>query len=105
MILSFTAFCFMLNLNLVQADFPICTASLNQYFPKVIFENSQFYTFWRDSRSYSSDSLHGIFGARVTESGTVIDPDGKMQFKRQADTECAVAYDGNNLLVVFRDSC
>jgi len=88
-----------LSLNLIQADFPICTTSYNQNNPTAIYANGQYYVFWIEY------DLGKVCGARVTESGTVLDPDGKLLFISQAGYKPAVAYDGDNLLVVFRDSC
>ena len=65
---------------LVGADFPICTAVQQQYWPSVYFTNDQYYVFWADRRfaAADSDSTYGVFGARVTQNGIVLDPDGKM---------------------------
>lgn len=46
-----------------------------------------------------------MYGARVSESGTVMDPDGKELFSNQVDAKPEAAWDGSNFLVVFRDSC
>jgi hypothetical protein len=94
-----------LSLVLPAADFPICTAVNDQYYPCAIYENDQYYVFWADYRYYDIDTSQAVFGARVSTSGTVIDPDGKMLYKNQPGYEPAVAYDGTNFLVVFRDSC
>lgn len=95
---------FAMSLSLFNADFSICTAAAAQQFPRAIFTNNQYYVFWTDSRFLGSDGSYAIFGARVSASGTVLDPDGKMLFKRQSGYAPAVAWDGSNFLVVFRDS-
>ena len=99
------AFCFMFSVIVLGADFPICTAIDVQAYPCAIYANNQYYAFWIDDRYYSADSTHAVFGARISTNGTVIDPDGKMLFERQAGFATDVAYDGTNFLVVFRDSC
>lgn len=95
----------MLSLILPGAEFPICTAVLDQYYPCTIYENGQYYVFWADYRYDSVDSSQSIFGARVSTSGIVLDPDGKLLYRNRTGEGPAVAYDGTNFLVVFRDSC
>ncbi len=92
-----------MSLCLVNADFSVCTATNNQCHPCVIFETGQYYVFWADYRYYSPD--YSLFGARVSTDGVVIDPNGNLLFRRQAAYDPAVAYDGTNFLVAFRDSC
>jgi len=99
------SFVLMLSLVLPGADFPICTAADEQYYPCAMYANDQFYVFWADYRYYDVDSSECVFGARVDANGTVIDPDGKLLYKNRTGYEPAVAYDGTNFLVVFRDSC
>jgi hypothetical protein len=90
------------SLCLVGADFNICNATLDQYYPAAIFASNQYYVFWADYR-YSTD--YALFGARVSATGTVLDPSGKVLFRRQTAYAPSVAYDGTNLLVAGRDSC
>ena len=87
------------------ADFQICTAADDQYNPCAVYANDQYYVFWADYRYYEIDSSQSVFGARVSASGTVIDPDGKLLYNHRTGYAPAVAYDGTNFLVVFRDSC
>ena len=94
-----------ISLNLFRADFAICTDSLGQFYARAIFANNQYYVFWEDMRFASTENLFAIYGARVSSTGTVIDPNGKQLFKRIAKYEPAAAYDGINFLVAFRDSC
>lgn len=99
------AFCLMLSLLVPGADFPICTAADVQEYPCAVYANSQYYVFWVDNRHHLVDSVHCVYGARVSTNGTVIDPDGKLLFSNEAGYATCAAYDGTNLLVVFRDSC
>lgn len=96
---------FMLSLIVPCADFPICNAADEQYYPCGVYENDQYYVFWADYRYYDVDSSQSVFGARVSADGTVLDPDGNLLYRHRTGYEPAVAYDGTNFLVVFRDSC
>lgn len=102
MIIDFITFALAFNVTVIGADFAICTKDESQYYPEPIYANSQFYTFWNDHRFGTE---YCLYGARISESGTVIDPDGKELFRNQFDTDPAAAFDGTNFLVVFRDSC
>ncbi|MEO0189775.1 MAG: hypothetical protein ABIL18_02215 [candidate division WOR-3 bacterium] len=94
------------SLNLILgANFVICNYTANQQAPCVIYGNNQFYVFWSDLRYYNSLETYALYGARVTNSGSVLDPNGKLLFNRQAAYPPKVAYDGINLLVALRDSC
>jgi hypothetical protein len=94
-----------MSVFIINADFPICTADDVQQYPCAVFANNQYYAFWIDDRYHVADSTHAVFGARVGTDGTVVDPDGKLLFQREAGYTTSAAYDGTNLLVVFRDSC
>jgi hypothetical protein len=94
-----------LSLLLPGAEFPICTAADEQYYPCAMYENGQYYVFWADYRYYDVDSTQSVFGARISASGTVLDPDGNLLYRNRAGYVPEVAYDGTNFLVVFRDSC
>ena len=96
---------FVLWLLVPGADFPICTAVDVQDYPCAVYANDQYYVFWVDNRHHLVDSVHSVYGARVSANGTVIDPDGKLLFSNEAGYATCAAYDGTNLLVVFRDSC
>jgi hypothetical protein len=95
----------LLGLFIFGVNFPICTDTASQYYPAVIYGNNQYYAFWSDYRYYNSSGLYALFGARVSNTGTVLDPNGKVLFNRQAAYEPRVAFDGTNLLVALRDSC
>ena len=83
------------------ADFTICNYTNHQIYPVAIHENDQYYAFWTD---YRSQPIYGLYGARIAEDGTIIDPNGKLQF---ADSVFCprVASDGSNMLVVWREGC
>lgn len=86
----------------LQADFGICTYDGDQYYSTPFHANSQFYAFWTDRRLLTD---YCLYGARISETGTVLDPNGKELFRNQADGKPEVAYSGSNFLAVFRDSC
>ncbi len=93
-----------LILLFVGADFPICTYDNSQDFASVFYANDQYYVFWRDHRYFQP--YHSIYGARVTTDGTVLDPDGKLLYKKWTiDEGASIAFDGTNLLAVFRYYC
>lgn len=89
------------TLCLPAADFAICDYTNHQIYPVPIYENNLYYVFWTD---YRSTPTYSLYGARITEGGVVLDPDGKFQF---ADSVFSprVASDGSNLLVVWREGC
>lgn len=93
------------SIFLFGSDFPICTAPDVQDYPCAVFAHDQYYAFWVDDRQFATEGKHAIYGARVAQNGTVIDPDGKLLFKNQVGYATAAAFDGTNCLVVFRDSC
>ncbi len=90
---------------LISVNFAVCTDTANQYYPAAIFANNLYYAFWSDYRYYNSSGLYSIFGARITNTGIVLDPGGRALYSNQSAHEPKVAFDGNNFLVVFRDSC
>lgn len=76
---------------------PISAVSSTQLYPSVAFDGTNYFVVWQDYR-YQCD----IFGARVSSSGFVLDPEGIM-----IDTSTlgpgppAVGFDGCNYLVVW----
>lgn len=95
----------LLLLALAGADFPISEAPRDQLLPVVTFANDQYYVFWADYRFELEDTTYAIFGARVTPSGTVLDPEGRQVFRWKAEYDVAVATDGIELMVALEDSC
>jgi len=85
---------------LVGSDFPICDHPEFQQFPCVVFGESLYYTFWSDLRSAAS-----IFASRVRPDGTVLDANGRLLYHGNATHGARAAFDGQNFLAVFRDSC
>lgn len=92
---------FLLIASLFSADFAICTAPSSQYYPAAIFANNQYYVFWTD---YRTSPIYSLYGARVSATGTVLDPNGKVLFQDSVFNP-RVAFDGTNLMVVWREGC
>ncbi len=86
--------------TLVCSDFPICDYPEFQYHPCVVFGESAYYTFWSDLRYPAS-----IFGARIRPDGAVLDTNGVFLYHGNTTHGARAAYDGQNFLAVFRDSC
>jgi hypothetical protein len=85
---------------LLTSDFPICEYPEFQNYPCVLFADSIYYTFWSDHRLPVS-----IFAGRVRPDGTVMDSNGVFLYHGNTTHGCRAAFDGQNLLAVFRDSC
>jgi hypothetical protein len=92
----------LLLLTLVGADFPICTAAGFTGYASVVYAQDQYYVFWEDQRAYP---LTGVYGARVTKQGTLLDPNGVELFTDSIGYRVSAAWDGTNLLVVTREHC
>lgn len=90
---------------LFNADFGICVDTSSQLVPRSLYQNNQYYVFWSDQRYTPSENTFAIFGARISATGSVLDPNGKQLFKGIAKFQPVVANDGTNFLIVFRDSC
>ena len=76
----------------------------NQGYSSVAFDNDTTYlVVWADQFGTSSS---GIFGARVTKSGTVLDWNGGILISgaAYAQENPSVAYDGTNYLVTWQDA-
>ncbi len=83
------------------AGIAICTAGGSQWYPSVAFDGTNYLVVWQDRRSGSYD----IFGARVDQSGIVLDPDGIVIAATVDDQyDPSVAFDNTNYLVVWSQS-
>jgi hypothetical protein len=82
--------------------FPISTRAGGQRRPCVAFDGTDYLVAWEDYRDRSSPS--DIFGARVSGSGVVLDPDGFcVSNAPDAQSLPAAAFDGTNYLIVWED--
>jgi hypothetical protein len=87
---------------LVSADFPICTAPGYTGYASVVYAEDQFYVFWEDQRAYP---LTGVYAARVSRQGVVLDSAGRELFTDSIGYRVSAAWDGTNFLVVTREHC
>jgi hypothetical protein len=87
--------------NVIDGDGILITASnYDQVFPAVCFGGMNYFVVWQDFRGNDDD----IYGARITPSGTVLDPNGIVISNAAGDQEDPkVSYDGSNFLVVWDD--
>ena len=82
------------------AGFPISTAAGGQWFPSVASDGSGHLVVWEDGRSGSS----GVYGARVSASGEVLDPSGiAIATASYHQSSPAVGWGGSHYLVVWED--
>ncbi|MEW6685951.1 MAG: T9SS type A sorting domain-containing protein, partial [Candidatus Edwardsbacteria bacterium] len=78
----------------------ISTAASSQYYPSVAFDGTNYLVVWQDYRGSSWD----IYGARVNQSGTVLDSSGiAISLAASSQSYPSVAFDGTNYLVVWGD--
>jgi hypothetical protein len=79
----------------------ISTAGNIQQCPAVAFDGTDYLVVWEDDRS----GWWGIYGARVSVGGTVLDPGGiAISTAAYQHGAPAIAFDGTNCLVVWSDS-
>jgi phosphoribosylformylglycinamidine (FGAM) synthase PurS component len=79
---------------------PISTAAFGQSHSSLAFDGTNYLVVWQD---YRSTAFRDIYGARVGQDGTVLDPSGMPiattgAYDRESPT---VAFDGTNYLVVW----
>ena len=85
--------------------FPISTAPGDQTNPSVVWSGTHFLVAWDDPRSGVEDDFD-VYGARVDAAGAVLEPGGIPISARSVSSQDhnAVAWDGTNFLVVWRDT-
>lgn len=78
---------------------PICTARDYQWYPAVAFDGTNYLVVWSDSRDNSPEhySLE-LYGARVSRSGVVLDPNGFRITHGEAVYQPSVAFNGTEYL-------
>jgi hypothetical protein len=83
------------------AGIAISVAANYQVVPAVAFDGTNFLVVWQDWRSGSE---YDIYGARLSQAGSVLDPSGiAISIAANGQYVPAVAFDGTNFLVVWQD--
>ncbi len=83
------------------AGIAIGVALGSQMWPKLAFDGANHSVVWQDTRGGNCD----IYGARVTPSGTVLDPAGIPISTAAVESYMpAIAFDGTDYLVVWEDN-
>jgi hypothetical protein len=83
------------------AGIPISTAVNFQSAPAVAFNGVDFLVVWED---YRSGTNHDIYGARVSNAGSVLDLNGiPISSADNSQSSPAVSQNGENFLVVWKD--
>ena len=82
------------------AGLPICTATNWQHRPIAASDGKGFLVVWKDERDIYGTP--GVFGARVTHTGTVVDRDGfALADADDSNEAAATASNGRNFLIVW----
>ena len=83
------------------AGIAISTAAGDQLFPSLAFDGTSFLVVWCD---YRNGSYSDIYGARVSQRGTVLDPTGiAISTAANSQDSPTAAFDGTNFIVVWDD--
>jgi hypothetical protein len=81
---------------------PVAVGAADQINPTVTFDGADYLLAWE---VYQSDNLRDVFGARLSPSGSVLDPSGfAISDGVGAQGDPAAASDGSSSLVVWEDS-
>lgn len=81
--------------------FAIADSAWDENEPTLAWDGTNYLVVWNDDRNPSADR---IFGARVSPSGSVLDPGGiQISHGPSHDWDPAIAYGGGNYLVVWGD--
>jgi hypothetical protein len=80
---------------------PVSVAAWWQESPSVAFDGSNYLVVWEDERFGSND----IYGARVSQAGSVLDPNGfAISFASNDQYSPSISFDGTDYLVVWEDN-
>jgi len=79
---------------------PISTALHNQRYPCVAFDGANYLTVWSDTRN----GLYDIYGARVNQTGMVLDTNGiPISTDTNSQQYPSITFDGTNYFLAWRD--
>lgn len=79
----------------------ICTAANHQYAPAISYDGVNYFVVWDDEHT---GSYYDVYGARVTTSGTVLDPTGiPISSAPNYQGYPAVTFDGIDYVVAWQD--
>ncbi|MBM3322034.1 hypothetical protein FJY69_00905 [candidate division WOR-3 bacterium] len=88
---------------LEPGGFRVATATRGQRYPDVGFDGANWLVAWEDERS--GQYLYDLYGARVTGTGAVLDPEGiAISTATGSQSLPSVGFDGQGWLVVWTDS-
>ncbi len=80
---------------------PVSIAENDQRSPELSFDGSNYFVVWLDYRNEDSKK---IYGARITKTGTLLDPDGIVISKDKSSSKASIAFDGTNYFVVWNST-
>jgi hypothetical protein len=86
-----------------QTPYPVSLGANTQIQPCVVANGTDYFVAWTDGRQ--GDGSWDIYGTRVSDDGTVLEPQGiPITSLSTAETNPAVAFNGQEYLVVWTDS-
>jgi len=85
---------------LIENEFPVSTAPGDEWGEEIVFDGTNFFVVWIDLRNGNED----IYGARIDQSGNVLDPSGIAICTEAHDQEYPRISSGtNHYMVVWED--
>uniref|UniRef100_A0A7V0Z7A3 T9SS type A sorting domain-containing protein n=1 Tax=candidate division WOR-3 bacterium TaxID=2052148 RepID=A0A7V0Z7A3_UNCW3 len=80
----------------------ISNAARDQLYPAIVFGNTNYFVVWDD---YRSNIDFDVYGARVDQSASVLDPNGILVTPTiNYQLNPAVAFDGTNYVIIWEDN-
>lgn len=79
----------------------ISTGEGNRVFPSIAFDGNNYFVVWMDDRD--NDWLFNIYGARVSSTGVVLDPEGIPISSGGDHIYPSIAFDGTNYFIAWSD--
>ena len=90
--------------TVLDTGIPISTAANSQYAPSVAFDGTNWLVAWQDRRAGGEEGY--FYYARVSQSGTVLDPDGLPLGRRPENYQdpLQLVFDGTNYFAVWQQN-